>query len=870
MKTIGWSSLFLGTVLATGLVGVRAEGVGERPIGTAETNRIAPTADEEAAARFYTNSIRALEAPARSGLTTPGAPSGSLRELSTPSQARPAAEPVVPPAGRSATPIATTPVEAKPEPAPIVAAPATPDTPAPTIATPATAPAAATAAEVPAATTPAVAVETPAEAPAVATLPVEAAPAAEPKPEPAAVAAEPATAPAPAVAAETPAEAPAVAAVPVEAAPVEAKAEPAPIVAEPAPAVAAETPAEAPAVATRPVDTAPAAEPKSEPAAVAAEPATAPTPAVAAETPAETPAVAAVPAEAPAPVPSIATAPIATAPVAAEPPAAPAVAATRPADEPPTTASVAPMSPMPVAAPVAAPVAEAAVAATPTLDLAAEAAARTALATALDAQRPANAEDKADRADLAAFYEARADAFLFVDAAGPSPIGRIVADRLARAGDDGLEPRDYPLPSFAGGNAADRARAEIATALAAVRYARHLQTGRFAPSRVSDLVTPRPPKTSAAEVLDRLALAADGDAVLASYAPPHVGYARLKKVLADLRATAVAQPTVQLPVGQTLKPGQRHERVALLRERLGVSAVASDASVFDPALAEAVKAFQRDRGLPANGTVGRDTIVALNDPTGGNADRIAEVVVNMERWRWLPRDLGTLHVFVNVPDFRLEVVRDGAAIHRAKVITGRPENQTPIFSETMQYVVVNPYWNVPVSIIRKEMLGKAVETRGEALTRGNYEVAIANRTVDPATVDWSQVPADKVEIRQRPGAGNALGNIKFMFPNQHSVYIHDTSSRGLFAQSYRALSHGCVRVHEPFAFADAVLSQEPGGLDGAGLKAMLGKGEKQVSLKRTVPVHIGYFTDFVGDDGKLETRRDIYGHDARMRRLLGL
>ena len=188
----------------------------------------------------------------------------------------------------------------------------------------------------------------------------------------------------------------------------------------------------------------------------------------------------------------------------------------------------------------------------------------------------------------------------------------------------------------------------------------------------------------------------------------------------------------------------------------------------------------------------------------------------------------------------------------------------------MEYVVVNPYWNVPYSIVQKEMLAKAQASGGAALARGNFEVEIGNRTVDPTTVDWTTVSASRVSIRQRPGGGNALGNVKFMFPNQHSVYIHDTSSRGLFAQSYRALSHGCVRVHEPFAFADAVLSQEPDGLDGARLKKMLGGGEKQIMLKRQVPVHITYFTEWVDDAGQVQTRRDVYGHDARMRRILGL
>ncbi len=403
-----------------------------------------------------------------------------------------------------------------------------------------------------------------------------------------------------------------------------------------------------------------------------------------------------------------------------------------------------------------------------------------------------------------------------------------------------------------------------------MRYARHLQTGRFDPARVHELVTPTLNKTETREVLDRIAGAPSVPAALHAYAPPHEGYRRLKAMLAELRTTAPEAPMVMVPVGPTLKPGQKDGRVALLRERLGVSGIASDAEVFDPSLAEAVKAFQRDRGLNPTGTVGRDTVSALNGEKTGTAARIADLVSNMERWRWLPRELGDLHVFVNVPDFHLDVMRDGRSIHHARVVVGRPTNPTPVFSDTMEQVVVNPYWNVPYSIVKKEMIGRLQSSAGQSLSRGGYEVRVGKQMVDPTTVDWATVNAANVSIRQVPGDGNALGNIKFLFPNQHAVYIHDTSSRGLFSQSFRALSHGCVRVHEPFSFADAVLSEEPEKVDGARLKKMIGGGEKTLMLKRTVPVHIAYFTTWVDDAGQVQNRPDVYGHDARVKRLLGL
>jgi murein L,D-transpeptidase YcbB/YkuD len=409
-----------------------------------------------------------------------------------------------------------------------------------------------------------------------------------------------------------------------------------------------------------------------------------------------------------------------------------------------------------------------------------------------------------------------------------------------------------------------RAKAEITHAATVVRFARHLQTGRFDPNRVHELVTPTPPKTEAREVLDRVAGSTSVAATLAAYAPPHEGYRRLKAMLADLRRAAPEAPMVMVPVGPTLKPGQKDARVALLRERLGVGNVVSDGEVFDPSLADAVKAFQRERGLTPNGAVGRETVSALNGEKTGTGARIADMISNMERWRWLPRELGELHVYVNTADFHLDVMKAGRSIHHARVVVGKPSNPTPIFSDQMRHVVVNPYWNVPYSIVKKEMMGR-MQTLGRS-----YEVRVGNQLVDPATVDWTTVNAAKVSIRQIPGDFNALGHIKFLFPNQHAVYLHDTSSRGLFAQSYRALSHGCVRVHEPFSFADAVLSEEPDRIDGAKLKKMIGGGEKTINLQRLVPVHITYFTAFVDDAGQLQTRPDIYGHDGRVKHLLGL
>lgn len=634
-----------------------------------------------------------------------------------------------------------------------------------------------------------------------------------------------------------------------------------------APAVAATPAAEAPkapepAVAAE----APKAEAKPVAEAPAAEPAKPEAPAVAAEAPK--------PAEAaPQPTASAPAEPVAAKAAEATPePAKPVAAEAEPAKPVAAVAVPETVATTPAAAPLAAPAEKIATPATDAAIAAAED--ERAIAEAMEkaapnaAHKAGTADERAERAAALAFYRERHWRPLFVGRTDLTEEGRALVTAIADAARDGLEPRDYAVPKLQATTPEARAAAEWATAETALRYVRHLASGRFDPGRLSDLVTPTLPRPDPAAVLRNLGSGGDVTAKIADYAPPQEGYRRLKTELARLRGE-VETPVVRLPDGPQINPGQKDQRVALLRERLGVAATATDADpqTYDTVLADAVKAFQRERGLVANGKVGRTTVAALNDEAQGNGGKIAEVIVNMERWRWLPRDLGELHVFVNVPDFHLDVMKDGKSIHHARVITGRPENQTPIFSETMKFVVVNPYWHVPQSIIRKEMMGK-LQSGGRL--GGSFEVEVGDKTVDPASVDWATVDPSRVAIRQRPGDGNALGNIKFLFPNKHSVYIHDTSSRGLFAQTYRALSHGCVRVHEPFAFADAVLGEEPGGLGGAHLKKLIGRGEQQINLKHQVPVHMTYFTVFVDDAGQVQTRRDVYGHDGKMRRILGL
>ncbi|WP_249690609.1 L,D-transpeptidase family protein [Stappia sp. WLB 29] len=492
------------------------------------------------------------------------------------------------------------------------------------------------------------------------------------------------------------------------------------------------------------------------------------------------------------------------------------------------------------------------------------------------------------RKQLDEFYAARGHELLWIADGVPTVEARRLVARLAQADRDGLKPADYALPADLAHSAGrmDEARAarfEALLSAAALAYADHAQAGRVQPVSLSKNVTLEPVHPEPQEVLAALAASADPAAVLEGYNPPQPGFAALRAALAEIRARDEDETPPMVPDGATLKEGMRDARVAVLRARLGLTseraveaeaaadAVADQASeasaeeLFDARVKEAVLAFQRENGLHADGVVGPRTLLALNAVSDdGMAE--SDIVANMERWRWMPRDLGAFHIFVNIPEFKARLFRDGAQVYETRVVVGKPSNQTPVFSDVMDHVIVNPYWNVPYSIASEELLPSIMSDPGY-LSQRNYEVLAGGRVVDPSSVDWSGVNLNKVRIRQRPGGGNALGQIKFMFPNRHAVYLHDTPSKSLFARSARAFSHGCVRVQDPFDFADALLQMDS-EWTAARLKSMVGGQEKRADLTRPVPVHLAYFTAFVDENGKLQRRPDIYGHNATLTKAL--
>ncbi len=457
-----------------------------------------------------------------------------------------------------------------------------------------------------------------------------------------------------------------------------------------------------------------------------------------------------------------------------------------------------------------------------------------------------------EREAIKGFYDARGDKPVWIADGAWTPAAKAVAARLAAAGEDGLEPRAYPVPALAD-KPDDKAVAEadLRLSAAAVLYARDARGGRIASGSISRLITPTLALPTGDAVLGQLAEAGGGAGdALQRFNPATKGYLALKARLAALRAPrGTARKPLVLAKGPTLKEGMRDPRVTDLRGYFGLDRAGGDATIYDAAVADAVKRFQKDQGLPANGVLNARTVLALADagrPAKGGDE--PELIVNMERWRWLPGDLGSDYVLVNVPEFRLRITRNGQVRDEARVIVGKTESPTPLFSGLMEYAVVNPSWYVPPSIL-KTMVPKLASYGGK--TWGGYEIVRRG---------------GHISLRQPPGEKNALGFIKFMFPNQHAVYLHDTPNRSLFSAATRAFSHGCVRVDDPFRFADAVLpdwSEER-------LKKLIGKGERTLRLPQKLPVHIAYFTTAVDEGGALRHFPDLYGYDGPMKAALGL
>jgi murein L,D-transpeptidase YcbB/YkuD len=471
---------------------------------------------------------------------------------------------------------------------------------------------------------------------------------------------------------------------------------------------------------------------------------------------------------------------------------------------------------------------------------------------------------KADRDGVEQFYKARNYAPLWVSNGAGNDRAKSAITYLGKAEEVGLDSADYVTPDMKSASTADAlADAEIKLTAAALTFARHAQIGRVHFTRVSadiqfDLKAP-----DAADVLNKLADGNDAGKVLDSYNPPMPEFKALRQKLAEVRKNGgvvakveEAKPAVvHVEEGKTLKPGMKDERVVALRKRLDIAGDKNNES-YDNDVRQAVRGFQKTAGINADGNLGNNTVKAINGEKketarGPSGDPTDIILVNMERWRWYPRDLGNPHVVVNIPDYTLTLWNDAKLYWKTKIVAGKPGKNTPLISAEMKFITVNPTWNVPPSIIEKEYL-PALQQDPQALERIGLKL--------------TQDADGTVHISQPPGAGNALGRIRFNFPNKFLVYQHDTPDKHLFAKEERAFSHGCMRVQNPLLYGEKLLSlalpQE--NYTAARLEKMFGGSEININFPKNIWVHLTYQTAFVDDEGKLQLRKDVYGWDQRM------
>lgn len=447
---------------------------------------------------------------------------------------------------------------------------------------------------------------------------------------------------------------------------------------------------------------------------------------------------------------------------------------------------------------------------------------------------------------------------------------------------EGLEPEDYhlraldtllPLIDQKAGDEALRAAAladlDLLLSDAFLVLAAHIVSGRVRP----DTFDPEWLAVNREVDLEPvLAAVLDGGSVtgaLASLLPADPGYARLRDALARYREIANGQGWAPVADGPALRPGGSETRVLELRRRLAATGdldgpSAAEPEAFDEHLERAVHRFQARHGLEVDGVVGAKTLAALNIPPRA---RVRQLELNLERWRWLPRELGPRHILVNIPDFELAAVEDGRTALEMRVVVGLSYRRTPVFSDLMRYLVLNPYWEIPPTLAVQDKL-PLIRKDPEYLAQQGIRVlqgwGIEEREVDPGTVDWAALRGRgfPYRLRQDPGPRNALGRIKFMFPNRFNVYLHDTPTRELFARADRDLSSGCIRVENPVDLAEYLLREAPGWSRAAILAAIGDGGPTQtVPLPRPIPVHLLYWTAWADAEGTVQFRRDLYGRD---------
>lgn len=484
---------------------------------------------------------------------------------------------------------------------------------------------------------------------------------------------------------------------------------------------------------------------------------------------------------------------------------------------------------------------------------------------------PKPSPEERDRTALLEFYQSRGDEPLWVTLSGYTPKALAAVAELKRAGDWGLVAKDYDVPELgAQPSADDIARAESALSLTVLTYARHARGGLISePSKqLSSYYDRRPQLRDRKQVLEELADASDPARVLVGLHPKHAQFEALRQAWLEAVRTAKGKAP-KLPAGDDLKPGDRHADVEVLRKRMVMpSETSAGEARYDERLTAAVKAYQTYIGIdPADGTFNTATRAKLNQPVKGRADQL---LVNMQAWRLMPEDLGSIYVWVNVPEYQIRIVKDGEVIFTERITAGLINKQTPIFSDEMERVTFKSRWRVPDSIKVREIWPSLL--RGGGLMRQHkleMRRAETDQLADWRKIDWSKADMNDYVVWQPPGTWNQLGIVKFSFPSKHRVFMHDTPDKYMFNWTRRANSHGCMRIRNPLNMATVVLNADK-GWDRTKIDDLVKHGPDHniIELDNKIPVHITYFTARAGKDGKIETWGDIYGHERRISQAL--
>ena len=498
------------------------------------------------------------------------------------------------------------------------------------------------------------------------------------------------------------------------------------------------------------------------------------------------------------------------------------------------------------------------------------------------------------RQDLREFYQPVNYAFAWTRDSDPTPQARAIIHLLQNADDKGLRIEDYDshlwdariasllLPTQRP-SPTDLAHFDLALTVSTMRYVSALRTGRINPQHLRLGLNIEKKRYRLAEFIRaRLVGAPDVNSVMEQVEPSYPGYRRTRSALAHYLALAREGDGDPLPpFKKPVKPGDTYSaarQLTQLLQRLGdlqpsVSrpnvSRPPEADMYAGAVVEGVKHFQQRHGLPVTGTIDRATFNQLNTPI---SRRLFQLQLALERMRWLPADLPGRLIMVNIPEFQLRAFDDYRTSLTMKVIVGKafPERQTPIFQDEMEFLIFHPYWNVPSSIARKEVIPAIKKTPGylekhhfELIDRGGGAI---NASLTGDTL--ARLRSGDLEIRQKPGPGNSLGPIKFVFPNNYDVYLHGTPEQALFSRATRAFSHGCIRVEDPATLAAWVLHDNPAWTSERIQATINAPGQLRVNLAKPIPVFVLYSTAVVEEDGSVRFLEDIYGQDAKLERAL--